>query len=87
VSAAGSLGLIEAEAATGAIQVWQSADPGFASHLAACLSEGLCPYGHTLEIPPAGMAFGRICRRCEPAAYWMAALPGGWMWTRWPDGR
>jgi hypothetical protein len=86
VSAAGSLGLIEAEAATGAIQVWQSADPEFAAHLAACLSEGLCPYGHPLEIPEEGLN-GRICRRCDPPSYWLAALPGAWLWARWPDGR
>ena len=82
MSADGSLGLIEAEAATGADHVWQTHDPEFAAHLAACLSEGLCPYGHPLEIPAVELN-GRICPHCEPVSYWLATLPGSWMWVRW----
>lgn len=84
MSAGGTLGLIEAQAASGAAHVYQSHDPGFAAHAAACLSEGLCPYGHRLEIPAPELV-GRICRGCDPAAYWLVTLPAAWLWARWPE--
>jgi hypothetical protein len=79
-----SLDLIDAEAASGAAHVYQSADPAFAAHLAACLSEGLCPRGHPLERPEAQMN-GRICRGCDPWSYWLVGTPAAWVWARWHD--
>jgi hypothetical protein len=82
VSTADALDTIARDAARGCDMVWSTRDPEFSGHLAACLSEGLCPRGHPLEVP-ADAPRGRICRHCEPVSYWIAEPPGGWLWARW----
>lgn len=93
-----ALDLIAKGIVNGSDHVWGSAgvDDAFGAHLAACLSEGVCPFGHPLDPGTEGLlpTGGRLCRHCEPPAIWLAAQGQyltagdvltdgyGWQWAR-----